>query len=85
MGLTGLPCVTHHASHAVRQIEVAEFDLDPILNDGILVKNEYTAVSIGTEIYNWTHGSEPGMKSRYPRTTGYCNVGRAIAVGRSAE
>jgi 2-desacetyl-2-hydroxyethyl bacteriochlorophyllide A dehydrogenase len=66
-------------------MEVEEFDLGPVPDDGILVENEYTAVSIGTEIYEWTHGGEPGSESRFPRTTGYCNVGRVLEVGNLIE
>ncbi|HAA74738.1 TPA: hypothetical protein DCE37_06440 [Candidatus Latescibacteria bacterium] len=72
-------------SHAVRQMEVESFELGDVPDDGILVENEYTAVSIGTEIYNWTHGGEPGSEGRFPRTTGYCNVGRVLEVGRDID
>ena len=44
----------------IRQIELEEFELGPVPADGILLENEYTAVSMGTEIFNWTRGSEPG-------------------------
>ena len=72
-------------SKAVRQIEVESFDLGPLPDDGILVENEYTVVSIGTEIYGWTHGGEPGGPPRIPRTTGYCSVGRVAEVGSQVE
>ena len=75
----------HFISNAVRQIEIEEFDLGPVPEDGILVENEYTAVSIGTEIYGWTHGGEPGSEGRYPRRTGYCNVGRVLEVGSGID
>ncbi len=66
----------------VRRVEVEAFELGPIPDDGILVRNEYTAVSVGTEIYNWTHGSEPGGKRVFPRATGYCNTGTVLDVGK---
>lgn len=69
----------------IRRIEVEPFDLDPTPPDGLLVKNLYTAVSIGTEVYNWLEGSEPGGQRRFPRTTGYCNVGRVLEVGAGVE
>ncbi len=69
----------------VRKIEVESFDLDPLPPDGILVENHYTAVSVGTEVYNWLHGGEPGGNRRFPRTTGYCNVGRVLEVGADAD
>lgn len=72
-------------SNAVRRIEVESFDPGPLPDDSILVENEYTAVSIGTEIYNWTHGGEPGSPPRFPRTTGYCSVGRVLEVGARVE
>jgi len=70
---------------AIRKIEVEEFDLGAVPDDGILVENEYTAVSIGTEIYNWKHGGEPGSEPTFPRITGYCNVGRVLEVGSGVE
>jgi L-iditol 2-dehydrogenase len=76
---------TRLISNAVRKMEAEEFDLGPVPDDGILVENDYTAVSIGTEIYNWTHGGEPGGEPRFPRTTGYCNVGRVLEVGSGVE
>ena len=69
-------------SHGPRQLEVESFDLDPLPDDGLLVENEYTAVSVGTEIYGWTQGAEPGSKASYPRTTGYCNCGTVLEVGQ---
>jgi 2-desacetyl-2-hydroxyethyl bacteriochlorophyllide A dehydrogenase len=76
---------TRLISRSVRKLEVESFDLGPLPDDGILVENEYTAVSIGTEVYNWTHGGEPGSASTFPRTTGYCNVGRVLEVGGRVE
>jgi len=66
----------------VRQIEVEEFELDNLPDDGILVQNQLTAVSIGTELWGWTHGSEPGRGSAFPRTTGYCSTGVVLEVGK---
>ncbi|SVD91275.1 uncharacterized protein METZ01_LOCUS444129, partial [marine metagenome] len=76
---------TRFISPAIRKIEVEEFDLGVVPDDGILVENEYTAVSIGTEIYNWKHGGEPGSEPTFPRITGYCNVGRVLEVGSGVE
>jgi len=69
--------------HDKRQIEVADFDLDPLPDNGVLIQNEYTAISIGTEIWGWIHGSEPGGESQFPRKTGYCSTGTVLAVGTS--
>ena len=65
----------------IRRVEVEAFDLSPLPDNGILVRNEYTAVSIGTEIYNWLHGCEPGRQPSFPRLTGYCNAGTVLEVG----
>ena len=69
----------------VRRIEVEECEL-PSPGDGeILVRNEYTAVSAGTELYNWLHGGEPGRKPSFPRSTGYCSMGVVVEVGKNIE
>ncbi len=66
---------------AARCIEVEEFELPQLADDEILIENELTAVSVGTEIYGWLHGAEPGRTPEYPRTTGYCNTGVVLEVG----
>ena len=65
--------------------ELEEFELDSLPDNGILVRNEYTAVSIGTEIYNWEHGGEPGTKPTFPHVTGYCNAGVVLDVGKDVS
>ncbi|HRJ41964.1 MAG: zinc-binding alcohol dehydrogenase [Caldilineaceae bacterium] len=70
-------------SRQVRQIEVESFDPGPIPDDGIFVRNDFSAVSVGTEIWNWVHGVEPGREPSFPRTSGYCNCGTVLAVGRN--
>lgn len=69
-------------SHEPRHLTLEEVDLGPVPRDGVLVENRYTAVSVGTEIYNWIHGAEPGNKPAFPRTTGYCNSGTVLEVGK---
>lgn len=69
----------------IRRMEVASFETGPVPDDGILLENEYTAVSVGTEIHGWTHGGEPGNPVRFPRATGYCNVGTVLEVGKDVE
>ena len=66
----------------IRKIEVEEVELEPLPDDGILVQNQVTAVSIGTELWNWVHGANPGQTARFPRTTGYCNTGVVLEVGK---
>ena len=47
-----------------------EFEVPPVADDQVLIENELTAVSVGTEIYCWLHGAEPGGEPSVPRTTG---------------
>ena len=68
-----------------RRISVVEYDLPTVPDDGVLVQNEYTAVSVGTEIYNYINGCEPGGKPSFPRSTGYCNAGVVLEVGKDVK
>jgi 2-desacetyl-2-hydroxyethyl bacteriochlorophyllide A dehydrogenase len=65
-----------------RQIELLDFELPSVPDNGILVQNDYTAVSVGTEIYSFVHGSEPPHTASFPRPTGYCNTGVVLQVGK---
>jgi len=65
-----------------RKIEVVDFELPSLPDNGILVQNDITAVSVGTEIHNYIQGSEPGRPQKFPRPTGYCNTGIVIEVGK---
>jgi 2-desacetyl-2-hydroxyethyl bacteriochlorophyllide A dehydrogenase len=69
----------------VRKIEVEEFELGLLPDNGILIGNEYTAISVGTEVYSWAQGGEPGTKSNFPRQTGYCNAGVVLEVGKDVS
>ena len=71
--------------HDIARIEVEDCDLPGVGDDDILVENEYTAVSVGTEIYNWLHGAEPNRTRRFPRYTGYCSMGVVIDKGKSVD
>ena len=64
-----------------RQIVVDQSEIGPLPPNGILVQHEYTAVSVGTEIYNWEHGGEPGQEPTFPRLTGYCSTGTVLEAG----
>ncbi len=59
----------------LRSEQVAEGDLGPW---GVLVRNEATLVSAGTELAN-LHGI--GGEPEYPRRSGYAAVGRLMAKG----
>jgi 2-desacetyl-2-hydroxyethyl bacteriochlorophyllide A dehydrogenase len=65
-----------------RKIEVESFDLPPLPDNGILVQNDITAISVGTEVHTYLHGSEPGRAPSFPRGTGYCNTGIVLEVGK---
>ena len=67
---------------AKRQIELQDFELPPVPENGVLVQNDYTAVSVGTEIYSYIHGGEPSQAGSFPRSTGYCNTGVVLEVGK---
>ena len=69
----------------IRRIELAEFELPPVPDHGILVQNDYTAVSVGTEIYGYAHGGEPSSTATFPRSTGYCNTGVVLEVGKDVK
>jgi len=69
----------------LRRIEVEEFEIGPVPEDGVLVENEYTAISLGTELWNWAHGASPGREARFPQTTGYCNAGTVLEVGKNVS
>ncbi len=69
----------------IRRIELAEFELPRVPDHGILVQNDYTAVSVGTEIYSYAHGGEPSSARNFPRSTGYCNTGVVLEVGKDVQ
>ena len=65
-----------------RQLAVEEKEIGALPDDGVLIQNAYTAVSIGTELYCWVHGAEPGHEPEFPRDTGYCSAGTVLEVGK---
>ena len=67
------------------RIELLDSELPPLPDNGILVQNDYTAVSVGTEIYGYIQGGEPGNKASFPRPTGYCNTGVVLEVGAAVQ
>jgi len=69
----------------VRRIEVEDYEVPAVGDDEILVQNEYTAVSVGTEIYCWLHGAEPRHKPSFPRHTGYCSMGVVLDKGKNVH
>ena len=69
----------------VARIEVEEYELPPLGDEDILVRNGFTAVSVGTELYCWLHGTEPGGVPSFPRYTGYCSMGTVVDRGKKVE
>jgi L-iditol 2-dehydrogenase len=69
----------------IRKIEVKPLEIGQVPDDGLLIENQYTAVSVGTEIHNYTQGGEPGQKPSFPKGTGYCNVGKVLEVGKEIQ
>ena len=65
-----------------RQLALQEKETGALPDNGVLIKNAYTAVSIGTELYCWIHGAEPGHEPKFPRNTGYCSAGTVLEVGK---
>lgn len=70
---------------ALRRIELRDVEIGDPPDDGIVVRNEYTAISVGTELHSWKHGPLPGKDMTFPGTTGYCNAGRVVAVGKDVD
>ena len=69
----------------IRQIEIEEFELKPIPDDGILVETHYSVISAGTELWRWVHGANPGKLPKFPRPTGYCTTGCILEVGKDVS
>jgi 2-desacetyl-2-hydroxyethyl bacteriochlorophyllide A dehydrogenase len=65
----------------LRRAELHANPIKPLPDDAILVRNEYTAISTGTEVFNFVHGANPGKPPVFPRATGYCSAGVVVAVG----
>ncbi len=72
-----------HDKHDVRLVDV---DLPDPSSDQILVENERTAISAGTEL-SWYNGWIPAgsTQAHYPMPLGYCNVGRVLAIGGNVQ
>lgn len=69
-------------SEAPRRLALQEKEIGALPDDGVLIQNAYTAVSVGTELYCWVHGAEPGHEPQFPRETGYCSAGTVLEVGK---
>ena len=63
------------------RVEVADVEISAPGEGQVLVENACTAVSVGTELYVWLNGAEPGRTPSFPHTTGYCSAGTVIDKG----
>ncbi len=64
-------------------IELKDVEMKPIKADEVLVKNEYSAISAGTELANFN--DMPNTVRKYPRTFGYNSVGIITEVGEAVK
>ncbi len=69
---------------APHELKWIEEDLPEISTHQILIKTDYTAVSIGTELPTYLASSRH-FKHQYPMMTGYESLGRIIAMGSDVQ
>ena len=67
------------------EVEVVEFSSDDLAPGELLIENECSVISAGTEVANYT-GLDPGTHTagswnHYPWRPGYGSVGRVVAMG----
>ncbi len=66
-------------------LEEAELEEEPLGPDELLIETQYTFISAGTELANYTGREpkvfQPGQWCTYPWKSGYANVGVVQAVG----
>ena len=68
----------------IREVAVEDCTIDSLPDNGVLVENEYTAVSAGTELSAWVNGWDyAAQPAQFPMGMGYCNAGTVIAVGKA--
>lgn len=66
-----------------QKIGLIEFEVPKIRPDEVLIENEYTTVSAGTERANLL--DMPNTAGDYPRDLGYCGVGHIIECGNEVK
>lgn len=64
--------------------ELLEVEVRELKNDDVLTEMEYTVVSGGTERANLM-GEDNTSASKFPKTLGYCGVGRVLKVGSAVN
>ena len=65
-------------------LEWFEEDLPDLLENQLLIKTDYTAISIGTELPTYL-GTSRHSSHQYPTMTGYESLGRVILMGNSVD
>jgi 2-desacetyl-2-hydroxyethyl bacteriochlorophyllide A dehydrogenase len=65
------------------KVTLTPFEVPTPRPDQILLENEYTVISAGTECANLM--DMPNTAGTFPFTPGYCGIGRVIAVGDAIE
>jgi 2-desacetyl-2-hydroxyethyl bacteriochlorophyllide A dehydrogenase len=72
---------------AVGQVELQECDLCPLADDQVLVANEFSAISAGTERACLLDLPNLGdaLPGTFPKTLGYSGVGRVVEVGKDVK
>lgn len=65
----------------VETAELVEVELGELQDDEILIKNDYTAVSAGTERANLVN--TPNVPQKFPKLLGYSGAGHVIEIGKN--
>lgn len=73
----------HIVFEAKGKVALMPFDVPEPKAGEILLENEYTVVSAGTECANLMN--LPNTSGQFPYRPGYCGMGRVIAVGSGIE
>ena len=68
----------------VRRVVIEGFTIDSLPDDAVLVRNDYTAISAGTELSAWLNGWDyAAQPAQFPMGMGYCSAGTVIAAGKA--
>ena len=65
------------------QAQLLERELGEVSGEMVLVKNEYTVISGGTERAYLSGAAN--TRSAFPRAIGYCGIGRVIEIGEQVD
>jgi 2-desacetyl-2-hydroxyethyl bacteriochlorophyllide A dehydrogenase len=68
----------------IHKAELLECEVQELQNDRVMVDMEYTVVSGGTERAN-IMGMENAGGNHFPKSLGYCGVGRVIQIGAEVK